>query len=1362
MSRKQIALLLTITFVAATSVTGCLTQSDSAFDTASIILIQRQAVYINILISALALILVFVTILLVNIIRKRKVIAQQSQNLQESLHESNRSLDIMTSILNKSDVMIYVTDMDTYEILFINDLMKRHFDLDDSTIGKPCYKIFQEGKTGRCDFCPCHQLDREPDKVVVWEDRNSITNRYYRKSDRYTDWPGGKKVHMQHCVDITDVKKVQEELEIQKNTLQTMINSMPDFVFGKNLNFEYTLLNNSAAKYLNVDMNDVIGKNDIDGLKFPPDVAEIMVSQDKTIFKGEEKFIDEHWIPAYDGSLRYFETTKAPVIQNGVVIGLVGTSRDITEKMQMEKDLEAALEQVTKTKDSLEYEMMKYELVGNALDIGRWDVELANEFMGMDENKKNKWRWSQEFRNLLGFTDETDFPDTLEAFESRVHPEDLATAFGAFAAHCNDHTGRTPYNIEYRLRHKNGKYRYFDGFGMALRNKDGVPLRVSGAIRDITEKKQMEAALREATFNARNVRTHEFISKFSVPFTQPYDFNELIDNALFDLRDFTGTDRAIIIELQQDGSLLCTHENVINEKTPSVLGDLMPHEERAPVLREADKTGCFYQKDAETYFAGYSARSLGEKSFCCIPITIGGHKVGYLVFFTMFEQANWAEGEFRLAIMAGSIIAGAYSRKMSEDAMFAAKEAELRTQEFISKFSVPFTQPYDFDVLINNALFELRDFTGTDRAIILELTSDEFMFCTYENLISKETPSVFRTTIPLEKRRMILEEADKTGCFYEKDAQRYCSEHSMKGLGEKSFCVIPLMVEGERTGYLVFFTMFEQANWTEGEFRLATMAGSIIAGAFSIRKNNALKEEIIKVQQANEAKSNFLSVMSHEMRTPLNAIIGMTAIGKDAQDAVRKDYALKKIEDASASLLGIINDVLDMAKIEANKLELSPIEYNIERMLRNVISVVKFRMVEKQQKFNIHFDFKVPYFIVGDDQRLSQILTNLLSNASKFTPENGNIQLNITLDNKEDGGCQLRFEVIDDGIGISHSQQEKLFQAFSQAENGTSRTFGGTGLGLALSKRIVDLMDGSIWVESELGKGAKFIFTVKTACGKQHLSSLLSPGIQYENIKILVVDDDTFMLEYFSTIFNQIGIRCDVVSGSSEALRMIDENGDYDIYFIDWLMIGMEGSELTKRIKERKFENESVVTMLSGDLTLSKGDAFKAGVDKFIMKPLFALTIIERINECLEVKTARQEETLTKVTSGQFCGKKLLLAEDIEINREIIISLLDELGLIIDEAENGQEAFEKVKADPERYDLVFMDLQMPKMDGLDATRQIRSLPDEHIKTLPIIALTANVFKEDVEKCLKAGMNGHIGKPVNMDEILEILKKYLID
>ena len=236
--------------------------------------------------------------------------------------------------------------------------------------------------------------------------------------------------------------------------------------------------------------------------------------------------------------------------------------------------------------------------------------------------------------------------------------------------------------------------------------------------------------------NTGNMRTQEFISKFSVPFTQPYDFDELIDNALFELRDFTGTDRAIILEFQSDGSLRCTHENVINEETTKVLGCILAYEDTKPILDEAEKTGCFYEKEADRYFESYPRANLGGKSFCCIPLTIGGNKAGYLVFFTMFEQANWAEGEFRLATMAGSIIAGAYSRKMSEDVMLAATEAELRTQEFISKFSVPFTQPYDFNDLIDKALFELRDFTKTDRAIILELSSDGSLCCTHENVIN--------------------------------------------------------------------------------------------------------------------------------------------------------------------------------------------------------------------------------------------------------------------------------------------------------------------------------------------------------------------------------------------------------------------------------------------------------------------------------------------------------------------------------------------------------------------------------------------------------------------------------------------------
>ena len=315
---------------------------------------------------------------------------------------------------------------------------------------------------------------------------------------------------------------------------------------------------------------------------------------------------------------------------------------------------------------------------------------------------------------------------------------------------------------------------------------------------------------------AEELRTQEFISKFSVPFTQPYIFDELMSNALYELRDFTGTDRAIIIEFQSDGSLLCTHESVISADTPKVHGRSLSYEMMKPILDEADNTGCLYEKVASRYFKRHPSADLGEKSFCYIPLTIGGIGAGYLVFFTMFEQANWAEDEFRLVTMAGSIIAGTYSRRRSEDILLAANEAELRSQEFISEFSMPFTRPYDFDDLIGNALYDLRDFTKTDRAIILELQPGGSLLCTYEDTVSDETPRVIGCSLEYRKMKSILDKADRTGCFYEKSAFRFFQRYPSADLGEKSFCYIPLTIGGNRAGYLVFFTMFEEANWAEG------------------------------------------------------------------------------------------------------------------------------------------------------------------------------------------------------------------------------------------------------------------------------------------------------------------------------------------------------------------------------------------------------------------------------------------------------------------------------------------------------------------------------------------------------------------
>jgi len=407
-----------------------------------------------------------------------------------------------------------------------------------------------------------------------------------------------------------------------------------------------------------------------------------------------------------------------------------------------------------------------------------------------------------------------------------------------------------------------------------------------------------------------------------------------------------------------------------------------------------------------------------------------------------------------------------------------------------------------------------------------------------------------------------------------------------------------------------------------------------------------------KALAASRAKSDFLANMSHEMRTPMNAIIGMTAIGKRAIDIAEKNNALTKIGDASTHLLGVINDILDMAKIEADKMELVPVEYQFEKLIQTVLTVNHFRSDEKKQILTVNVDSTIPSFIIGDEQRLAQVITNLLSNAVKFTPEGGKIHIDACLSGEnpaslESGDdCELRIDVTDNGIGISPEQQEKMFAAFEQVQSGTSREYGGTGLGLAISKRIVELMGGKITVESELGKGACFSFTVKVKRGKKN-------------------EDPADRAEAKNTA----------------------------------------GSIAPK--------------------------------------------------------------------TGEFNGKRLLVAEDIEINREILIALLENLGLNIDCAENGKEALDMIKTayvnNGGGYDIVFMDLQMPHMGGLEATRQIRAFEKEQLKKdgispgtsgIPIIAMTANVFKDDIDACTAAGMDDHLGKPLDFEKVLEKLRKYL--
>ena len=413
-----------------------------------------------------------------------------------------------------------------------------------------------------------------------------------------------------------------------------------------------------------------------------------------------------------------------------------------------------------------------------------------------------------------------------------------------------------------------------------------------------------------------------------------------------------------------------------------------------------------------------------------------------------------------------------------------------------------------------------------------------------------------------------------------------------------------------------------------------------VVGLFGISRDVTKRKEMEEAAlAASRSKSAFLANMSHEIRTPMNAIIGMTTIAKNSDDPKKKEYCLDKIDEASRHLLGIINDILDISKIEAEKFELNFSVFSFERMLSNVLNVIKFRVEEKHQDLSISVDSSMPGFILSDEQRLAQVIANLLSNAAKFTPERGSISLFARVLSEENNIFTTQVEVIDNGIGISKEQQQKLFHSFEQADGSIARKFGGTGLGLAISKRIVNLMGGDIWIESDLGAGSKFIFTFKAEKGHDTSS------------------------------------QSDVLPGG---------------------------------LRDSSFEKQPFV------------------------EPYLSLE-----------------------------GKSALLAEDVEINREIGLSMLENTGLKIDCAINGQMAVDVFKANHGKYDIILMDVQMPEVDGLEATRRIRELDNDLGVQVPIIAMTANVFREDIEQCVGAAMNDHIGKPIDFDELIRKIEKYLM-
>ena len=643
-------------------------------------------------------------------------------------------------------------------------------------------------------------------------------------------------------------------------------------------------------------------------------------------------------------------------------------------------------------------------------------------------------------------------------------------------------------------------------------------------------------------------------------------------------------------------------------------------------------------------------------------------------------------------------------------------------------------------------------FIDDEEGTIIANIREEWVQSRYNFISMAQTDSQYSEIAGVIQRGVNGERG--TGRFSIADIPRICAYKQVSGSDEGWFLgvIAPLSESPFRyitNGLLMIGVV---------SILLGLVAAFIASGV--IKKPFERVTELKEIAEAHSrAKSDFLANMSHEIRTPMNAIIGMTAIGKASGNLERAQDCLSKVEEASQHLLGVINDILDMSKIEARKLALSPVEFDFEKTLHRVTNVMKFRADEKEQKIMVHIDPAIPSYLIGDDQRLAQVITNLMGNAVKFTPAGGVITLDARLKGMKEDTAEILITVTDTGIGMTDEQKSHIFESFEQADDGTARKFGGTGLGLSISKSIVEMMGGKIWVDSLPGEGSTFFFIVQMQKSEKTYSPLQLDHERLQNTRILVADNDELVLEYFDEIMLNFDVYHDTVLSGKDALKQVEENGDYDIYFIDWKMPEMNGIELAKKLRKGNAK-ANIVLMTAAEIKAFEKEAKKAGVNKFITKPIFPSTITEVLLEYFGAEKPAEDTEQTDM-GELFKGYNIIIAEDVEINREIIQTVLEPTRVSIDFAENGKEAVRLFVDAPHKYKMIFMDLQMPEMDGYEATLQIRALDDPRAKEIPIVAMTANVYKEDVEKCLAAGMNGHVGKPIHIDEVVDTLRKYLL-
>jgi len=521
--------------------------------------------------------------------------------------------------------------------------------------------------------------------------------------------------------------------------------------------------------------------------------------------------------------------------------------------------------------------------------------------------------------------------------------------------------------------------------------------------------------------------------------------------------------------------------------------------------------------------------------------------------------------------------------------------------------------------------------------------------------------------------------------------------------------------------------------------------------------NKRLQVTAREADSANKAKTDFLSTMSHDIRTPMNAIIGLTTIAeKNLTDVESTKESLRKISLASNHLLTLINDILDISKVESGKLKLNPLTFSIVETVENLVNISQPMIKEKNLEFSFHINRMEKEYLYTDQLRLNQIYINILSNAIKYTEPGGSVSVDLREEISDVSGCvRLSYVVEDTGIGMSPEFMENMYQPFSRQVDSRVNSIQGTGLGLAITKQMVELMNGTIECRSTQGKGTVFSVVMDIPVANRQREDM-----QLESINVLIVDDDEVMLKTAVDTIESLGANAEYAHSGPEAIGMIEHKHlsgqNYDVVIIDWKMPEVDGVETIRRIRSQIDENIPILLISAYDWSDIEDKAKEAGANGFVSKPLFRSTLYDKINALIG-KESRSVEPEDDHSDLQ--GLHILVAEDNDINWEIISAMLAMFGITTDRAENGQVCVDMMRnAQKQSYELIFMDIQMPQMNGLDATRAIRKLEDPWAASIPIVAMTADAFSENITECLNAGMNGHIAKPVDIKLVVKEIRR----